>query len=48
LEKLGEMYLKGEEVAADAEKARGYLERASAVRRRNTGVVFTETPAEAK
>jgi hypothetical protein len=28
LEKLGEMYLKGEEVAADAEKAREYLERA--------------------
>jgi TPR repeat protein len=29
LEKLGEMYLKGEDVAADPEKARGYLERAN-------------------
>jgi TPR repeat protein len=32
LEKLGKMYLKGEEVAADPEKARSYLERAAAAK----------------
>jgi TPR repeat protein len=32
LDRLGEMYLRGEEVAADAEKAREYLKRAAAAR----------------